>query len=73
MAKFEAACVVLDRAGRRPQVVIDFSHAYRSRQYQYRRQIMVSQDAGGRIAARDLRLIGAITESHLIERAKTLR
>jgi 3-deoxy-7-phosphoheptulonate synthase len=59
----EAACSELALAGLRPQVMVDFSHANSSKQYQ--RQIDVGQNVAAQIAAGDSRIIGAMVESHL--------
>ena len=56
-ASVEVACAAMAKAGLRPQVMIDFSHANSSKQY--RRQIVVGQDVGGQIAAGDRGIIGA--------------
>jgi 3-deoxy-7-phosphoheptulonate synthase len=59
----EAACADLAAAGLRPQVMVDFSHANSSKQYQ--RQIDVAQNVAGQVTAGDTRIIGAMVESHL--------
>ncbi|MEQ1591553.1 MAG: 3-deoxy-7-phosphoheptulonate synthase [Thiobacillaceae bacterium] len=59
----EAACSELALAGLRPQVMVDFSHANSSKQYQ--RQIDVAQNVAAQVAAGDSRIIGAMVESHL--------
>lgn len=64
-ASVEVACAAMAKAGLRPQVMIDFSHANSSKQH--RRQIVVGQDVGGQIAAGDRGIIGAMIESHLVE------
>jgi len=61
----DAACAALTKAGLRPQVMIDFSHANSSKQH--RRQIVVAQDVGHQIAGGDDRIIGVMVESHLVE------
>ncbi len=61
----DAACAALTKAGLRPQVMIDFSHANSSKQH--RRQIVVGQDVGHQIAGGDDRIIGVMVESHLVE------
>ncbi len=58
-----AACGELAAAGLRQQVMIDFSHANSSKQYE--RQAEVGQDVAGQIAAGDTRIIGVMMESHL--------
>jgi len=64
-ASVEIACAAMAKAGLRPQVMIDFSHANNSKQH--RRQIVVGQDVGRQIATGDRRIIGAMIESHLVE------
>jgi len=63
-ASVEAACRDLSGAGLRPQVMIDFSHANSSKQYQ--RQIEVGHDVATQIAGGDTRIMGAMIESHII-------
>ena len=58
-----AACGELAAAGLRQQVMIDFSHANSSKQYE--RQVEVGLDVAGQIAAGDRRIIGVMMESHL--------
>ncbi len=62
-ASVAAACDVLRGAGLREQVMIDFSHANSSKQYE--RQVDVSHDVAGQIAAGDARITGVMIESHL--------
>ena len=59
----EAACQDLAAAGLRPQVMVDFSHANSNKEYQ--RQIEVGQNIAAQIAGGDIRIIGAMLESHL--------
>jgi 3-deoxy-7-phosphoheptulonate synthase len=59
----EAACTDLAGAGLRQQVMIDFSHANSSKQYQ--RQMDVGRDVAGQIAGGDGRIVGVMIESHL--------
>ena len=58
-----AACGELAAAGLRQQVMIDFSHANSSKQYQ--RQVDVGADVAGQIARGDRRIMGVMIESHL--------
>ena len=58
-----AACGELAAAGLRQQVMIDFSHANSSKQYQ--RQVEVGADVAGQIARGDRRIMGVMIESHL--------
>ncbi|OGU20416.1 MAG: 3-deoxy-7-phosphoheptulonate synthase [Hydrogenophilales bacterium RIFOXYD1_FULL_62_11] len=62
-ANVEVACQELAAAGLRPQVMIDFSHANASKQYQ--RQIDVGADVAAQVAGGDTRIIGMMVESHL--------
>ena len=64
-ADVQAACEMLEKAGQRPQVMIDLSHANSSKQH--RRQIDVAQDVAQQIAAGDARITGVMIESHLQE------
>jgi 3-deoxy-7-phosphoheptulonate synthase len=64
-ADVQAACEMLEKAGLRPQVMVDFSHANSSKQH--RRQIDVAADVAGQIAAGDARITGVMIESHLHE------
>ena len=64
-ADVQAACALLEKAGQRPQVMIDVSHANSSKQH--RRQIDVAQDVAQQIAAGDARITGVMIESHLQE------
>ena len=64
-ADVQAACDMLHKAGLRPQVMIDLSHANSSKQH--RRQIDVAQDVAAQIAAGDARITGVMIESHLEE------
>ena len=61
----DTACAALVKAGLRPQVMIDFSHANSSKQH--RKQIEVAQDVGTQIATGDQRITGVMIESHLTE------
>ncbi|HQT30820.1 MAG TPA: 3-deoxy-7-phosphoheptulonate synthase [Thiobacillus sp.] len=62
-ASVDAACKELAAAGLRQQVMIDFSHANSSKQYQ--RQIDVGADVAAQVAGGDTRIIGMMIESHL--------
>ena len=59
----DAACRELAAAGLRQQVMIDFSHANSSKQYQ--RQIDVGAEVAAQVAGGDTRIIGMMIESHL--------
>ena len=62
-ASVSLACGELAAAGLRQQLMIDFSHANSSKQYQ--RQIDVAADVAAQVAGGDTRIIGAMVESHL--------
>ena len=64
-AHVEAACAVLNKAGLRPQVMVDCSHANSAKQH--RRQIAVAADVAGQVAGGERRIIGLMVESHLHE------
>jgi 3-deoxy-7-phosphoheptulonate synthase len=66
----DAACAVLQRAGLRPQVMVDCSHANSGKDP--RRQIDVAHGLARRIAAGDRRLVGVMIESHLAEGRQAL-
>ena len=55
----------LEKAGLRPNIMIDFSHANCMKKYE--RQLLVGQDVGNQIAGGDTRIIGVMAESHLVE------
>jgi 3-deoxy-7-phosphoheptulonate synthase len=59
----EAACKDLASAGLRPQVMVDFSHANSSKQYQ--RQVEVGKSVAQQVASGDSRIVGVMVESHL--------
>ncbi|MDE2148524.1 MAG: 3-deoxy-7-phosphoheptulonate synthase [Gammaproteobacteria bacterium] len=67
----EAGCAALLRAGLRPQVMIDFSHA--NSRKQYRNQLAVGADVAAQLAAGDRRIVGVMIESHLLEGRQDLR
>ena len=62
-ANVEAACQELAAAGLRPQVMVDFSHANSSKEYQ--RQIEVGENIAAQVGGGDSRIIGVMLESHL--------
>ena len=62
-ASVEKAAAEMQRKGLRPQMMIDFSHANSSKQYQ--RQLEVGRDVAAQVANGDLRIMGAMIESHL--------
>ncbi len=62
-ASVESACKELAAAGLAQRVMVDFSHANSSKQYQ--KQMEVAVDVGAQIAAGDPRIIGVMVESHI--------
>jgi 3-deoxy-7-phosphoheptulonate synthase len=62
-ASVNLACSELAASGLRQQLMIDFSHANSSKQYQ--RQIDVAADVAAQVSGGDTRIIGAMVESHL--------
>jgi 3-deoxy-7-phosphoheptulonate synthase len=62
-AGVEGAAEELAAAGLAPHVMIDFSHANSSKQYQ--RQVEVAKDVALRLAAGEERIVGVMVESHL--------
>jgi len=62
-ANVEAACRELAAAGLAQRVMVDFSHANASKQYQ--KQLDVGRDVAGQLAAGERRIIGVMIESHL--------
>lgn len=55
----------LEKAGLAPQVMIDFSHANSSKQFQ--KQLVVADDVAQQIAEGERAIIGVMIESHLVE------
>jgi 3-deoxy-7-phosphoheptulonate synthase len=62
-ASIEAACRELAAAGLRQHVMVDFSHANSSKQYQ--RQIDVGADVADQLAKGEARIMGVMVESHI--------
>jgi 3-deoxy-7-phosphoheptulonate synthase len=62
-ASVDAACRELAAAGLAPHLMVDFSHANSSKQYQ--RQAEVAKDVAAQLAAGETRVVGAMVESHL--------
>lgn len=54
----------MQQANLKPNIMVDFSHANCSKQYQ--RQLVAGDDVGGQIAGGDHRIIGIMAESHLV-------
>jgi 3-deoxy-7-phosphoheptulonate synthase len=69
-ASVESACQQLEKAGLRPRVMIDCSHANSSKDY--RRQAFVARDIASQIAHGDRRIIGVMIESNLVAGAQKL-
>ena len=66
-----AACGELALAGLRQQVMVDFSHANSSKQYQ--RQIEVGHDVAAQLSSGDKRIMGVMIESHLVAGRQDLK
>ncbi|MBK7659852.1 MAG: 3-deoxy-7-phosphoheptulonate synthase [Betaproteobacteria bacterium] len=62
-AGVEQASAELAAAGLAPRVMVDFSHANSSKQFQ--RQVEVAKDVAGQLAAGEDRIVGVMVESHL--------
>jgi len=62
-ASVDAACKELAASGLAQRLMVDFSHANSSKQYQ--KQIDVGADIGRQLAAGDDRIVGVMVESHL--------
>jgi 3-deoxy-7-phosphoheptulonate synthase len=62
-ASVDAACRDLAAAGLAQHLMIDFSHANASKQYQ--RQVAVAQDVAGQLSRGEARIVGVMVESHL--------
>ncbi|AGH38374.1 phospho-2-dehydro-3-deoxyheptonate aldolase [Bibersteinia trehalosi Y31] len=58
-------CADIEKSGRRPHVMIDFSHA--NSQKQYKRQLDVCHDVAAQIANGSHLISGVMIESHLVE------
>lgn len=63
-ASVDAACSLAEKAGLRPQVMIDASHANSAKKPE--NQPLVVADVADRIAAGDRRVIGMMVESNLV-------
>jgi 3-deoxy-7-phosphoheptulonate synthase len=64
-ASVAAACGELAKARLAERLMIDCSHANAAKQY--KRQVEVTEDIAGQIAAGERRIVGAMVESHLVE------
>ena len=62
-ASVEAACKELAGAGLAARLMVDFSHANSSKQYQ--KQVDVGADVGRQLANGEDRIVGVMVESHL--------
>ena len=62
-ASIEKACADLAAAGLAQRVMVDFSHANSSKQYQ--KQVDVGADVAGQLAAGESRIVGVMVESHI--------
>ena len=69
-ASVEETCKQMEKAGIRPPVMIDCSHANSKKDYT--RQAIVAHDVAGQIVAGDSRIIGVMLESNLVEGAQKL-
>ncbi|MCB5362892.1 3-deoxy-7-phosphoheptulonate synthase AroG [Pusillimonas sp. CC-YST705] len=63
-ASVEAASQTLEKAGLRPRIMVDASHANSNKDYT--RQPEVLADVAGQIAQGDKRIFGVMVESHLV-------
>ncbi|MDP5292659.1 3-deoxy-7-phosphoheptulonate synthase AroG [Oceanimonas sp. CHS3-5] len=64
-------CTGLEKASLPQKLMIDFSHANSSKQYQ--RQMVVAEDVCGQIAAGQQAIMGVMVESHLVEGRQDLK
>jgi 3-deoxy-7-phosphoheptulonate synthase len=62
-ASVEAACAELASAGLRQHLMVDFSHANSSKQYQ--KQVEVGADVAAQLASGERRIVGVMIESHI--------
>lgn len=60
----------LEKAGLKPQVMIDFSHANSSKQF--KKQMEVGADVCAQIAGGESAIMGVMIESHLVEGNQSL-
>lgn len=61
----EKVCANIEKSGRIPHVMIDFSHANSCKQY--KKQMDVCQDVCHQIASGSKQIFGVMVESHLVE------
>lgn len=64
-ASIEKVCADIEKSGRRPHVMVDFSHA--NSQKQFKRQLDVCNDVAAQIANGSHKISGVMIESHLVE------
>lgn len=64
-ASVEKVCADIEKSGRRPHVMIDFSHA--NSQKQFKRQLDVCNDVVAQIESGSHLISGVMIESHLVE------
>lgn len=64
-ASVEQVCADIAKSGRRPHVMVDFSHA--NSQKQFKRQLDVCNDVANQIANGSHLISGVMIESHLVE------
>ena len=62
-ASIDAACKDLSAAGLRQQLMVDFSHANSSKQFQ--KQMDVGADVAAQLAKGERRIAGVMIESHI--------
>jgi 3-deoxy-7-phosphoheptulonate synthase len=62
-ASVDAACKDLAAAGLAQHLMVDFSHANSSKQYQ--KQVEVGRDVAGQLAHGERRIAGVMIESHI--------
>ena len=60
----------MEKAGSRPNIMIDFSHANSNKDY--RRQAVVCKDVASQVASGDRRIMGVMIESNLVAGAQPL-
>ena len=60
-----AVCAYIEKSGRVPHVMIDFSHANSSKQF--KKQMDVCEDVCKQIAGGSTQIFGVMVESHLVE------
>jgi 3-deoxy-7-phosphoheptulonate synthase len=69
-ASVQETCRQMEKAGVRPQVMIDCSHANSNKDHT--RQLAVCRDVAGQIAQGDKRIMGVMLESNLVAGAQKL-